>query len=123
MIVCAPTMAIGQPVLKLYRPTKLVFPRPKNSDSLMGETTVSAPPKVDDFSAAKNDNLRMDAHPLLKTKIEAKKIVYSFSAVFVEISVTPISTLVNIRTTSDPALKSGTFHANLSHSMQIEYAG
>ena len=88
----------------------------------MGETAVSAPPKVD-FSAAKNDNLRMDAHPLLKTKIEAKKIVYSFSAVFVEISVTPISTLVNIRTTSDPALKSGTFHANLSHSMQIEYAG
>ena len=97
MIVCAPTMAIGQPVLKLYRPTKLAFPRPKNSDSLMGETAVSAPPKVD-FSAAKNDNLRMDAHPLLKTKIEAKKIVYSISAVFVEISVTPISTLVNIRT-------------------------
>ena len=84
------------------------------------EIAVSAPPKVDFSAAAKNDHLHRCA-PTFEKKKSGQKIVYSFSAVFVEISVTPISTLA--RTTSDPALKSGTFQANLSHSMQIAYAG
>ena len=83
------------------------------------EIAVSAPPKVDFSAAAKNDHLRRCA-PTFEKKNQAKKL-FILLRLFVEISVTPISTLA--RTTSDPALKSGTFQANLSHSMQIAYAG